>query len=53
MCITLNRNDPVLVLRIVQLETEEEHMATEFRELLETNFTDVDVGTFIGEFKAW
>lgn len=45
-------NAPVLVLRIVQLETEEEHMATEFRELLETNFTDVEVETFIGEFKA-
>ncbi|WP_454843741.1 YfdQ family protein [Rahnella aceris] len=30
-------NAPVLVLRIVQLETAEELMATEFRELLETN----------------
>jgi len=45
-------NAPVLVLRIVQLETAEELMATEFRELLETNFTDVEVETFIGEFKA-
>lgn len=45
-------NAPVLVLRIVQLETAEELMATEFRELLEANFTDVEVETFIGEFKA-
>ncbi len=45
-------NAPVLVLRIVQLETAEEQMATEFRELLESNFADVEVETFIGEFKA-
>lgn len=43
---------PVLVLRIVQLETVEEEMAVEFQALLEENFADAEVETFIGDFKA-
>ncbi|EIC84718.1 YfdQ family protein [Serratia sp. M24T3] len=43
---------PVLVLRIVQLETAEEDMAIEFQALLEENFTGVEVETFIGDFTA-
>lgn len=43
---------PVLVLRIVQLETAEEAMAEEFQALLEENFTGVEVETFIGDFTA-
>ncbi len=43
---------PVLVLRIVQLETAEEEMAVEFQALLEENFADAEVETFIGDFKA-
>ncbi|HHW4180220.1 TPA: YfdQ family protein [Yersinia enterocolitica] len=45
-------NTPVLVLRIVQLESEEEKIAVEFLELLTGKFKDVEVETFIGKFKA-
>ncbi|MDN0095073.1 YfdQ family protein [Yersinia rohdei] len=45
-------NVPVLVLRIVQLEAEEEKIAVEFLELLTGKFKDVEVETFIGKFKA-
>ncbi|MCB5311948.1 YfdQ family protein [Yersinia intermedia] len=45
-------NVPVLVLRIVQLEAEEEKIAVEFLELLTDKFKDVEVETFIGKFKA-
>ncbi|CNC23008.1 Uncharacterized conserved protein [Yersinia frederiksenii] len=45
-------NFPVLVLRIVQLEAEEEKIAVEFLELLTGKFKDVEVETFIGKFKA-
>ncbi|WP_145599333.1 YfdQ family protein [Yersinia alsatica] len=45
-------NAPVLVLRIVQLEAEEEKIAIEFLELLTGKFKDVEVETFIGKFKA-
>ncbi|MDA5495421.1 DUF2303 family protein [Yersinia intermedia] len=45
-------NFPVLVLRIVQLEAEEEKIAVEFLELLTDKFKDVEVETFIGKFKA-
>ncbi|CNB55855.1 TPA: YfdQ family protein [Yersinia enterocolitica] len=45
-------NAPVLVLRIVQLEAEEEKIAVEFLELLTNKFKGVEVETFIGKFKA-
>ncbi|CNI38246.1 YfdQ family protein [Yersinia mollaretii] len=45
-------NIPVLVLRIVQLEAEEEKIAVEFLGLLTNKFKDVEVETFIGKFKA-
>lgn len=45
-------NVPVLVLRIVQLEAEEEKIAVEFLELLTAKFKGVEVETFIGKFKA-
>ncbi|EMX8400586.1 DUF2303 family protein [Yersinia enterocolitica] len=45
-------NAPVLVLRIVQLEAEEEKIAIEFLELLTGKFKGVEVETFIGKFKA-
>ena len=43
---------PVLVLRIVQLETQQEAMAAEFRDLLVAKFKGSDVETFIGTFNA-
>ncbi|WP_194205784.1 YfdQ family protein [Superficieibacter sp. 1612_C1] len=43
---------PVLVLRIVQLETQQEAMAAEFRDLLVEKFKGSDVETFIGTFNA-
>ncbi|WP_145505365.1 YfdQ family protein [Yersinia alsatica] len=45
-------SSPVLVLRIVQLEAEEEKIAVEFLELLTNKFKGVEVETFIGKFKA-
>lgn len=43
---------PVLVLRIVQLETQQEAMAAEFRDLLVEKLKGSDVDTFIGTFNA-
>ncbi|MBK5144677.1 DUF2303 family protein [Budviciaceae bacterium BWR-B9] len=48
----LASDTPQLVLRIIQLETAEEAIATEFRDLLIEKFTDKPVNTFIGSFKA-
>ena len=48
----LASDQPILVLRIVQLEAVKEAIATEFRDLLITKFTDSDIETFIGSFKA-
>lgn len=48
----LASDSPILVLRIVQLETAEEAIAMEFRDLLIEKFTDKPVNTFIGSFKA-
>ena len=43
---------PTLVIRIVQLEAQQEDMATEFRDLLVGKFKDSQVETFIGSFSA-
>lgn len=43
---------PTLVLRIVQLEAQQEDMAAEFRDLLVEKFKDSEVETFIGQFQA-
>ncbi|QGU16415.1 DUF2303 family protein [Leclercia sp. 119287] len=43
---------PTLVLRIVQLEAQQEDMATEFRDLLVEKFKGSQVETFIGSFSA-
>lgn len=43
---------PVLVLRIIQLEAQEEAMANEFRDLLICYFEDQPIDTFIGQFEA-
>ncbi|EKN4705010.1 YfdQ family protein [Yersinia ruckeri] len=43
---------PVLVLRIVQLEGEQEKIAQEFRDLLISKFTGIEIETFIGNFSA-
>lgn len=48
----LASDTPQLVLRIIQLETAEEAIATEFRDLLIEKFTGKPVNTFIGSFKA-
>ncbi|EIC5277932.1 DUF2303 family protein, partial [Salmonella enterica] len=40
------------VLRIVQLEAQEEAIASEFRDLLISKFDGESVETFIGNFKA-
>ncbi|HBU2513802.1 TPA: YfdQ family protein [Klebsiella pneumoniae] len=48
----LKSGEPVFVLRIVQLEAQEEEMANEFRDLLIAQFDDKPVETFIGNFKA-
>lgn len=48
----LKRNDPVFVLRIVQLEAKEEAIANEFRDLLIGKFDGKPVEAFIGTFKA-
>jgi len=44
--------EPVFVLRIVQLEAQQEAIANEFRDLLIEKFNDKPVETFIGNFKA-
>ncbi|WP_131055248.1 YfdQ family protein [Raoultella planticola] len=48
----LKSGEPVFVLRIVQLEAQEEEIANEFRDLLIAQFDDKPVETFIGNFKA-
>lgn len=48
----LASESPVLVLRIAQLESYEEEMAAEFRDLLVEKFKDSQVETFIGSFTA-
>lgn len=48
----LKSSDPVFVLRVVQLEAQEEAIANEFRDLLIGKFDGKPVETFIGNFKA-
>lgn len=48
----LASDNPVLVLRITQLESYEEEMAAEFRDLLVEKFKGSSVETFIGTFSA-
>ncbi|EPU6124695.1 YfdQ family protein [Klebsiella pneumoniae] len=48
----LKSNDPVFVLRIVQLEAQEEAIANELLDLLTGKFDGKPVETFIGTFKA-
>ena len=48
----LKSSDPIFVLRIVQLEAQEEAIANEFRDLLAGKFDGKPVDTFIGNFKA-
>ncbi|HBS2468266.1 TPA: DUF2303 family protein [Klebsiella pneumoniae] len=48
----LKSSDPVFVLRISQLEAQEEAIANEFRDLLIGKFDGKPVETFIGTFKA-
>ena len=48
----LKSSDPVFVLRIVQLEAQQEAIANEFRDLLIGKFDGEPVETFIGNFKA-
>ncbi|HGE8502857.1 YfdQ family protein [Serratia ureilytica] len=48
----ITSDKPILVLRIVQLETAEEEIAAEFRDLLISKFDGVEVESFIGKFKA-
>ncbi|HAU5753829.1 TPA: DUF2303 family protein, partial [Serratia marcescens] len=48
----LKSDEPLFVLRIVQLEAQEEAIANEFRDLLIDKFDGGSVETFIGNFKA-
>lgn len=48
----LKSDVPCFVMRIVQLEAQEEAIANEFRDLLIGKFDDKPVETFIGNFKA-
>lgn len=48
----LKSGEPAFVLRIVQLEAQEEAIANEFRDLLIGKFDGKPVETFIGNFKA-
>jgi uncharacterized protein YfdQ (DUF2303 family) len=48
----INSDRPSLVLRIVQLESIQEEIAAEFRDLLIEKFNNGTVETFIGEFTA-
>lgn len=48
----LKNSEPCFVLRIVQLEAQEEAIANEFRDLLIGKFDGKPVETFIGNFKA-
>ncbi|EAA7987446.1 DUF2303 family protein [Salmonella enterica] len=46
----LTSDEPILVVRIIQLETAEESMAKEFRDLLVGKFDGQQIETFIGNF---
>lgn len=48
----LKSGEPCFVLRIVQLEAQEEAIANEFRDLLISKFDGEPVDTFIGKFSA-
>lgn len=48
----LTSDEPVLVVRIIQLETHEEEMAKQFRDLLVGKFEGQQIETFIGSFSA-
>ncbi|HBM0000046.1 TPA: DUF2303 family protein [Salmonella enterica subsp. enterica serovar Kodjovi] len=48
----LTSDEPVLVVRIIQLETAEESMAKEFRDLLVGKFDGQQIETFIGNFSV-
>lgn len=48
----LKSGEPMFVLRVVQLEAQEEAIANEFRDLLIEKFDGKPVETFIGNFKA-
>ncbi|SUW63261.1 Uncharacterized conserved protein [Buttiauxella agrestis] len=48
----LKSSEPCFVLRIVQLEAQEEAIANEFRDLLIGKFNEKPVDTYIGNFKA-
>jgi len=48
----LKSHEPCFVVRIVQLEAQEESIANEFRDLLIGKFDSKPVETFIGNFKA-
>ncbi|NUH52663.1 DUF2303 family protein [Citrobacter portucalensis] len=48
----LKSGEPCFILRIVQLEAQEEAIANEFRDLLIGKFDGKPVETFIGNFKA-
>ncbi|HIF7138656.1 YfdQ family protein [Citrobacter freundii] len=48
----LTSDEPCFVLRIIQLEAQEEEIANEFRDLLISKFDGESVETFIGNFKA-
>ncbi|ECG1232803.1 hypothetical protein DO967_25565, partial [Salmonella enterica subsp. salamae] len=48
----LTGDEPRFVLRIVQLEAQEEAIANEFRDLLISKFDGESVEMFIGNFKA-
>ncbi|HAT7563549.1 TPA: YfdQ family protein [Citrobacter koseri] len=48
----LTSDEPCFVLRIVQLEAQEEAITNEFRDLLISKFDGESVETFIGNFKA-
>ncbi|EAP7662497.1 YfdQ family protein [Salmonella enterica subsp. enterica] len=48
----LTSDEPILVIRVIQLETAEEEMAKEFRDLLVGKFEGQQIETFIGSFCA-
>ncbi|EDZ5934529.1 YfdQ family protein [Salmonella enterica] len=48
----LTSDEPILVVRIVQLEAKEEEIAKEFRDLLKEKFAGQQIETFIGDFSA-
>lgn len=48
----LTSDEPVLVVRIIQLETHEEEMAKQFRDLLIQKFEGQKIEAFIGNFSA-